>query len=103
MCSHYLVLETGDQGIVGKNDVRRFAGAVWMHAREPQLKRCCVYECVRNCQSQITVTIKRSKTLIQARSSDQDRILDDQDFDPGRGQFHRRRVLGDNPLERILT
>ena len=32
-----------------------------------------------------------------ARSSDQDRILDDQDFDPGRGRFHRR-VLGDYPL-----
>ena len=36
----------------------------------------------------------RKLTLV---SYDQDRILDDQDFDPGRGQFHRR-VLGDYPL-----
>ena len=45
-------------------------------------------------QAQISVTIKRSKMLYR---HDQDRILDDQDFDPGCGRFHRR-VLGDYPL-----
>ena len=52
-----------------------------------------VYRIVKD-QAQIAVTIKRSKTLYR---HDQDRILDDQDFDPGRGRFHRR-VLGDYPL-----
>ena len=57
-------------------------------------------KCVRNMhgivkdQARIAVTIKRSKKVYR---HDQDRILDDQDFDPGRGRFHRR-VLGDYPL-----
>ena len=44
----------------------------------------------------------QKRFTLQARSSDQaikiqDPIVDDQDFDPGRGRFHRR-VLGDYPL-----
>ena len=38
------------------------------------------------------------KNALQARLSNQDRILDDQDFDPGRGQFHRR-VLVTTPCD----
>ena len=55
-----------------------------------------VYGIVKD-QAQIAVMIKQTKNALQAQSSDQDQILDDQDFDPGRGRFHRR-VLGDYPL-----
>ena len=56
-------------------------------------------ECARNCQGSSANSghDQTIKNALQARSSDQDRILDDQDFDPGRGRFHRR-VLGDYPL-----
>ena len=42
-----------------------------------------VVACTEFKRMQITVTIKQSKTLCR---HDQDRILDDQDFDLGRGQ-----------------
>ena len=60
--------------------------------------RLCT-ECARNCQGSSGKSghDQTIKNALQARSSDQDRILDDQDFDPGRGRFHRR-VLGDYPL-----
>ena len=60
--------------------------------------RVCT-ECARNCQGSSANSghDQTIKNALQARSSDQDPILDDQDFDPGRGRFHRR-VLGDYPL-----
>ena len=53
-------------------------------------------EYARNCQGS-SANSGHGQTIKNARSSDQDRILDDQDVDPGRGRFHRR-VLGDYPL-----
>ena len=58
-------------------------------------------ECARYCQGSSADNgyDKTIENALQARSSDQDRILTRSRrsrYDPGRGQFHRR-VLGDYP------
>ena len=67
------------------------SGAVWM-CTETLLR-------VRNSKHANNGHDQTIKNALQARSSDQDRILDDQDFDLARGQsIPQDSLLGDYPL-----